>query len=448
VPHDAIAIAEQIWDCRLYTAGGNITWAGPTGYGTDLSPLKRIRLGPYLYDGTTGIALFLASLERFTEAGRYRGFALQAVDPVRRKIADLLKDPERFRSISPPLGGLIGLGSLVYAFLKMGEWLQEPELIREAHAATGLVTQERIAEDRQVRIQTGCSGAILVLLALHKSMPCPNSAGHTPLDLAKECARHLLATRISLGSGPRAWMLSPGKPPLAGFSYGAAGSAYALLRLFELCGEPEFRDAAKEGLSFVRSLYSPLRRSWRDPRVRLQREYRLKRGTWKDWWSLGTLDDLEPLPITPIETDEGDHFPTSWCHGSSGIALGRLSALPIDDTPEARQEIQGVVEDVLRSTRGTELDDEPDDLCCGHAGRVELLLGAYRYLRDEECLEAARELMRRMRLRAEARGGYQLSAARGTEIFAPSLFQGLAGIGFTLLRVAEPQSLPSLLLLE
>ncbi|MFL6292914.1 MAG: hypothetical protein ACJ759_18630 [Thermoanaerobaculia bacterium] len=56
--------------------------------------------------------------------------------------------------------------------------------------------------------------------------------------------------------------------------------------------------------------------------------------------------------------------------------------------------------------------------------------------------------MRRVCQRAEVRGGYQLSAARGTEIFAPSLFQGLAGIGYTLLRVAEPERLPSLLLLE
>src|SRR5829696_2106188 len=258
---EAVAIAEQIWNCRLYTPSGNSAWAGPRGYGTELSPLQRVQLGPHLYDGIAGIAVYLASVERITGNGRFRESSLQALAPIRRKLADLLQDHERAGRIRLPLGGLIGLGSLVYAFIRIGEWLQEPELIREAHEATALVTSERIAEDQQVRIQTGCSGAILALLALHRERPLPNSTGRTPLGLALDCAEHLLATRISLGSEPRAWLLSPGKPPLAGFSYGAAGTAYALLRLYEVCKKQELWDAAQEALAFVRGLYSPLHKS-------------------------------------------------------------------------------------------------------------------------------------------------------------------------------------------
>ncbi|HVR99487.1 MAG TPA: lanthionine synthetase LanC family protein, partial [Thermoanaerobaculia bacterium] len=84
----------------------------------------------------------------------------------------------------------------------------------------------------------------------------------------------------------------------------------------------------------------------------------------------------------------------------------------------------------------------------GHMGRIETLLSASLRLDDEGCREAAHELMDRVCSRAQERGRYELSAARGTDVFAPSLFQGASGVGYTLLRLAAPAELPSLLLFE
>ena len=50
--------------------------------------------------------------------------------------------------------------------------------------------------------------------------------------------------------------------------------------------------------------------------------------------------------------------------------------------------------------------------------------------------------------RAREKGSYALSAARGTAEFCPTLFQGCAGVGYMLLRLARPQDLPCLLLFE
>ena len=50
--------------------------------------------------------------------------------------------------------------------------------------------------------------------------------------------------------------------------------------------------------------------------------------------------------------------------------------------------------------------------------------------------------------RARRRGRYNVLAARGTDQFAPTLFQGLAGVGYTFLRLATPTETPSVLLLE
>jgi lantibiotic modifying enzyme len=444
---EATAITQEIRSHHRRTPNRHVVWIGPSGYGTELIPLHLAKLGPYLYDGTTGIALFLAAQARLQEDAAAQSLCLEVLEPLRRKLMELADDPERADRLRLPVGGLIGLGSLFYALPAIGDLVGETSLIHEAHAATVLLTPHHIARDCQVRLQTGCAGAILALLALHTRAPGPNGAGRTPLDLALECAAHLLAERVSFEGGPRAWALSPGKIPLAGFSYGAAGISYALLRLYEVTGRPELLAAAREGLAFVRDLYSPERRSWRDIRADFEARYRPRRGTWRDWWAKGTLEDLEECSsVAPAAVER---YPDMWCHGSAGIALGRLGALHLDDSPEAREEISGVLQRVQGHAAAPRSGaDGPDDLCCGHMGTIELLLEAHRRMGDSEALEAAQTLMARILERARAQGRFQLSAARGTDVFAPSLFQGIAGIGYTLLRLAEPEALPCLLLLE
>jgi lantibiotic modifying enzyme len=218
-----------------------------------------------------------------------------------------------------------------------------------------------------------------------------------------------------------------------------------LLRLWEVTGRPELREASSEGLAFVRGLYAPERGSWRDIRTDFEARHRPRLGTWRDWWAIGTLDDVEEVQAAPAE----DVFPDSWCHGAAGIAMSRLGALHLEDGSEAREEIDGVLGRIQKCVANPRVGAEgPDDLCCGHMGTIELLIEAHRRLGDAESLEAARKLLRRILERARSQGRFQVSAARGTDVFAPLLFQGLAGIGYTLLRLAEPKALPCLLLLE
>ena len=439
---DAIVILDRLRENSRPTPDGGVTWLGPTGYGTELIPLRMVQLGPHLYDGTVGIALFVAALARLRSDKELRALSCHILAPLRRKLADLVADPDRASGVRVPLGGLIGLGSFIYGFLTIGKLLDEPSLIQESHDIMGLITPERINGDRRVRIQTGSAGAILALLALNKNVPGPNGHGKTPLDLAWECARHLIANRIAFDGRPRAWSLSSGKPPLAGFSYGAAGISYALLRLFEATGRQELWDSAQEGLAFLRTLYVPVRKNWLDIRAVFETRYQPRRGTWKDWWASGSMYDLEEVS-NPPPVDQ--RFPEMWCHGAVGIALGRIGALHLDDTPEIRQEVEGVL-DRAKSCEQTLAG--PDDLCCGYMGLIELLVFAYQRLGREELLTTARALMARVSERASIHGDYRLSAARGTSAFAPTLFQGIAGVGYTLLRLAEPQELPCILLFE
>lgn len=457
---------------------------GPAGYGSELSPLVLQQFGPDIHHGTTGVALFLAAAARAHQgedggnagdiAGELRQLSLDAVAPLRRKLAAMVAQSDPAAAARPlRLGGLKGLGSFIYGLLTLGELTGEPALLDEAHRATALITPGRIAQDTQVRMQTGCAGTILALLALHARQPGANALGRTPLDLARDCARHLLATRVSHDGGPRVWALSPGKPPVIGFCYGAAGISHALLRLHGATGDRELRDAAHEGLAYVRAHYWPARGNWLNPRALFEARHRLRRGTWLDWWYSGTPDDLEPAgPRQPAAPDlaSGDHFLRMWCHGSSGILLGKMATLELDDSAEVRQEIRDGLEDLCRGA----LDGNPadiadiadiagtanaadtadpassqaDDLCCGQMGHVEALLYAHDKLGNARCLAAAQRLMAQAWRRRQREGRYRLSAARGSNLFSPSLFQGVAGVGYTCLRLAMPRRLPCLPLLD
>ena len=451
---EAVAIGDRILASRAQTRDGTPTWLGPTGYGSDLSPLQLTKLGPNLYDGIPGIALFLAALGAVTGRADYADMGLQALAPFRRKLLEFVREPDRAAKLDLPIGSLIGIGSFIYSFLKIGEILDKPSLVRDAHEVTVLLTPERIARDQRVRVQTGSAGAILALLSLHKALPEANQAGRSPLDIARECGLHLRRERLSYEGRPKAWPLSPGKPPLLGFCYGAAGTSYALLRLFEISPEPEWRQTAREGWDYVDSFYRPEERRWTDVRLLLQSRFEGPRqGSWRDWWLSGATDNSDLLKKKATqespENSSETILPNKWCHGAPGIALARLGTLASLDTPEIRDEIEGAMEETRTFARPeTFAEHAMDDLCCGHMGRAEALLYASGRLGDESLLEAARALASQVAGRARTNGSYKVTAARGTEHFSPSFFQGHAGIGYTLLRLARPGALPCVLLLE
>jgi lantibiotic modifying enzyme len=286
---------------------------------------------------------------------------------------------------------MVGLGSLVYSFLQIGQLLGEPTLHDEALRIAGLITPDRIDRDESLDVLYGSAGAILALTQL---------ADEVFLTTATACARNLLARRQVAESGHRVWRTAPGLPPLGGFSHGAAGICYALLRLYRQIGDPELLAAAREGFNFEGTLYSPERGCWRDPRAEGE------------------------ISVSP-----------GWCLGSAGMALARHSALDVLNDPE----LHGEVEQALAHTRAAPLQNI-DHLCCGNLGRVDCLLEA-------GWTTAAKELAHLVLERAADRGTLAWRRIMPSQLFDPTFFTGAAGVGYALLRLAAP-SLPCVLALK
>ncbi|HEV7520975.1 MAG TPA: lanthionine synthetase LanC family protein [Candidatus Angelobacter sp.] len=368
-------------------------------------------LRPGLYDGVSGLALFFAAYYRATRDAQAHKVALKALASVREKIQQLVANPGLRRSGSLAVGGLVGMGSLLYALTTTADWLNVPELLGTASDLAGMIAPEWIRADTSLDVINGCAGTLLAILAFSRVARTQGINAQSAVDLATECGHHLLRSRVKASNGLRAWP-GPRGIPCAGFAHGVTGIAYALSRLFEQANEEKFREAAFEGLAFERTLYVPEQQGWLDTH-------------------------------SNRITERG-----SWCCGAPGIALGRLGCLAALDEPAVRRDL----EEALRITLALP-EAANDQLCCGNFGNIDILhtagsaLGRLRL--SDQALECSRKIVQRSQLHgfifmppSHYNGDSQAYQ------YNPSLFLGMAGVGYTLLRLNHPDVFPSVLLLE
>lgn len=396
----ACAIAEEIAGHAVRGNDGSAAWLD-VGY-TPLADRFQLQpMGLGLYDGIGGIALFLAALERVTGDRRFHELILGALLQVRR----FLGHPDRTGVVRVArligLGGLTGLGSLIYVLVRVAELIGEQSLVEDAARAANLIDSALLAADEKLDVMSGAAGALLGLLVLHEA-----SADSTSRDKALACARKLVERPVSIDGAPATWRTLGGRQ-LAGFSHGAAGIAHALLRAYEVFGDREFLKAATEGIDYERSVYS------------------FAAGNWPD-----------------LRRDGAPRFLLSWCNGAGGIALARTAAASVLGIGQVQNEIERAA--LALETEGW---GSIDHLCCGNAGRVEALLVASQTLSRPHWYAAARTGAAALLSRSASPSRFGLFANVDGQPYSPGFFRGTSGIGYQLLRVARPDLLQSVLLL-
>lgn len=388
---EAAAIGDLLVRRAICGPDGTATWIG-LQY---INRIERYSLQPLacdLYNGACGVGVFLAALADITGNKSTRQLAAATVQPL---IDELRTTGDRVIGRFG-IGGATGIGSCVYGLVAMSRSLGDESFLRPAQELASFIDADRIANDDTLDVVRGVAGALLGLLSLHH-------IGGGGLEQARACGDRLLDTRVTTERGFRTWTTVDGKA-LGGFSHGTAGIAYALLRLYECVPDERFREAAQEGIRYEDSLLT--NENWRD-----------------------------------LRDDSSEWYMSSWCHGASGIGLARIGGLGQLDSQEVRRDI----EVALSTTVGT---DEPDvdQLCCGHLGRADFLLTAGQQLGRPELALAARSQARHVIDEARQRGGYRFASSTPKHVFAPSLFQGLSGVGYELMRLAHPDRFPSVLL--
>lgn len=369
------------------------------GWSGDSDTFQLVSLGASLYNGVSGIGLFLAAHAATTGSAQSADLAQAGIAHLRKQLTSR-NAARAARSLG--VGGGSGLGSIIYALSVMSTCLHDDRLLADAHAVTALVTDDLIAADQQLDIIGGSAGAILGLLRLYR-----DSRSGDVLARATRCGEHLLRQPRVETEGRRTWSRQgPGAHDLNGMSHGAAGYAYALASLAAATGREEFAHAAAECIAVENASYDPRYHTW------------------------------------PSLNGDGEVFwPSQWCHGAPGIGLARIGMTRLGGVDTTL-----LTADIANALTAAQLgwpSQQWDTLCCGTLGNIEFFSEAGTTLGRKDLRDLASLRLMSVLCAATARGDYRWSG--GDRRVNPGLFRGLAGVGYTALRQVD-ESLPNVLL--
>lgn len=340
----------------------------------------------HLYGGQVGIAAFLAAHGAYT--GEYCDREL-----IKRILRPWMMCP-REELLKDDPGGFVGVGSLIYGFEMIGRYIEINSYRDRARELADAVSEDTIS-DRKHDIVFGNAGLLAALLAL------PETA--LPEALTIEIGDQLLDAQVSEGAGAGGWPTTEAKPT-TGFAHGAAGIAYSLARLYDRTQLERFRQAVVDAVAFELDA----------------------RGA--DGWQFGAHPEMTEQRV-------------GWCWGSAGIGLSRVGMADYIDIEQIHADIHFAAE----TTCSSELVS--DCLCHGTASKLAFLTAAGQTI-SETYREQAQELVASMIERRQSNGEYALIHEDYDPVLRPSLLLGKAGIGYSLLRLLEPERFEAICLLE
>jgi hypothetical protein len=354
-------------------------------------------LGPDVYGGTSGIALFMAELAVLTGDSEVRRTALGAI---RHALAC-------FRGVPPAkrFGFYSGLIGIACTAARIGTNFGEESLLASAaQLLTLLRTTNRTG--REFDLIAGKAGAVVGLLRLRYDL-----RDEVQVNLARRLGDGLLRTAESspVGCSWRSHTFCY-RHNLTGFSHGTAGVAYALLELYNETKQTKYLSAAEDALRYERRFFNS------------------DFGNWPDFRE----ESLRPNRKCPPS------YKTFWCHGAPGIALSRLRAYQITGNDVYKEE----AEIALNTTRAAIVASMESRqlnyaLCHGLPGNADVLISGCEVLGSAKTDD--------IHLARQVAGAITQFRGLG-DVESPSLMLGLAGVGYFFLRLGNAE-VPSVLLL-
>jgi hypothetical protein len=359
-------------------------------------------LGPSMYDGTSGIALFLA--EAFAATGNTR-LADAARGAMRHALSRIDEIPADMRRCFHT-----GVAGIAWVAARLGTLFGDRTMEEKARTLALQVAADE-APPPLLDVISGAAGTAVALLSL---------ADDLSLDELRAAAQRLGAAICAGASRTgRGWSWGASASgaefarDLTGFAHGAGGIGWSLLEVGIATGTEEFVRGAREAMRYEDSWYSAEDENWPDFRDSDGRE--------------------TPAPSM-----------MAWCHGAPGIMLSRLRACRLLGDGEARTDLERGMRSTLRWLADPDVAAETSfTLCHGLLGVAECVEHGAAVLDDDGARAAARAVASHGRLlHARDPASWTPGLRRGRN---PSLMLGQAGIGLSYLRMAKPD-IPSVLL--
>lgn len=223
------------------------------------------------------------------------------------------------------------------------------------------------------------------------------------LNCAKTAAK-VICDAQQKGGG---WKAATVSAPLAGFSHGVAGIVYALNKLYKLYPDKHIKQCIVNGLQYEDELFCEADGNWKD----------IRKGS-----------------------TNGKNL-CAWCHGAGGILLSRISLLGNIDN-ETDEIVKEDIRNAVKTMQSHKYLQNPC-VCHGIAGNAEILLTYGQQFQDQIASSTAKHFYSRL-VGSVNSGTFECSRPYLYGFNIPGFMTGLAGIGYSLLRLLDP-TLPSVL---
>ena len=370
-----------------------------------------------LYQGASGIALFLAELHAATGDPRAKRTAAGGLRYALETLADASTDYA---------GLYAGWPGVVLVAARCGHLWKDDEcsfaarrvFARNAHVALPSVRTDLV---------NGASGTILALLS---------ARSYVELEGVDEYVIALGDQLVQVAHRrPSGWSWKSTEMPvmddLVGYAHGTAGIAHSLRELARVSGLGKFAFAADEAMRYERLYFDAERGAWRDLRYEIP------------FASSPRNDVVRELPVgPPMLRTKATIFPSTWCHGCSGIGLARLRAIDTDPSAHSAADVRTAAASIAQ---WDDIDRVNYCLCHGALGNAEFLMEALVVTGDR--MHRERAITRALRGREEFELGARVWPTNLLGERELTFMTGEAGIGYFYLRLANA-AVPSMLALQ
>ncbi len=356
------------------------------------------------YNGTSGIAWFLAQLHSISSDKRHRIVAIGAINQALQMTKSVQYGKLGFHS---------GLTGISFSAIEIGEKLGQEDLIVSGLSLLKDINQLSEAE-YTLDVIDGCAGAIPAIIRLNRKYN-----EDTLEELLNKMGKYLLQ-QAQLERIGISWNTIPhgSTANLTGYAHGAAGIAGALLELYQYTKDEQYQKAAFRGFAYEESCFDSEQNNWPDFRT----------------GDAPRQDESKPYPCG-----------CAWCHGAPGIGLSRLRAYQLTKLEEFKKSGQIALDTTMRFFDQKQLGNY--SLCHGVFGNADLLHYAAEVIADKTLTDKVKETAAEAAEKFERR---KIPFPNGTQsdFNSPDFMLGMAGIGYGFLRLTNIGAFESALLIH
>lgn len=365
-----------------------------------------------MFTGTAGIGVFAAAAAAAAKSGDVLEAAVKCEKAAADSLAEsleLMKDMNRTSPsgfLNGSMGEASGMGGILRCLILMNRYSGCNRYAGMIDEVLDLLARTDISAVTDADRITGLSGTLSLLCSYPEFYQKQQVK-----SLIAEIADRLLELRTFEADGFRLWKTVSERHLISGAGHGMAGIAESLHAAGRLLSDRRYTDAASDALEYEEQSYSE------------------KFGTWPDNRSW-----------------PAQHYMHGYCSGAPGIGIMThriLESFSASDTemPEYDRLCRSCRKCALLAKAAN--DKLPllyrDHLCCGNSAIAEY------YLANGEP-EKAGSVLNAMYLRKEKSGDYMtMSAGYRSRKPMISLFYGISGVGYEMLRYAFPDRILPLL---